>query len=340
MHGFVIRLGWLRSVFVGCSLIHMYGKCLRVDDAALVFDEMPDRNTVCVNALLSGYVEAKKWREGLELVRNMNGLNLDCDSLTLSGALRACAGLPAMDLGRQVHGFVIRRVSDVVCDVHLQSLLIEMYGKCGLVGKARQVFEKLGFEQGGENEKDVVLWTSMLGAYGRNGDFEEVINLFRVMLIEGTRPDGISFLTVISACGHSGQVELGMEYFESMSRDFGLVHDPEHYSCVIDLLSRAGELDKAWKLVCEMPHVESINHTISLWGSLLSACYECGNVELGKLAAQKALELEPQNVGIYLLLSNIYAKNGMWDAIEQLREVMNERGVKKDIGRSWVDLST
>ena len=124
-------------------------------------------------------------------------------------------------------------VHNVVGDVFLQSSLIEMYGKCGLVQKARRVFSMAGFRIEGARKRDVVLWTSMLGVYGKNGHFKEVIGLYNEMLMEGVKPDGVAFVTVISACGHTGQVNLGIEYFESMVGDFGLDPKPERYSCLI-----------------------------------------------------------------------------------------------------------
>ncbi|CAL5402207.1 unnamed protein product [Camellia sinensis] len=340
LHTHVMKLGWSSSVFVGSALIDLYAKLLLIKNAVQLFDEMPVRNTVCANALLSGYAEAKLWAEGLELVQNMPGLNLNFDNFTLSATLRVCGGLFAVELGEQVHAKMIRTVPKVGDDVFLQSSLIEMYGKCGLVQKARKVFSMVGFRLEGERKRDVVLWTSMLGVYGRNGCFKEVIGLYKEMLREGVTPDGVAFMTIISACGHTGQVNLGIEYFESMVCDFGLDPRPEHYSCLIDLLCRAGELDKAWKVMSEMSNKANGSCTVSMWGALLSACNECGNVDLAKLATQRALELDPRNVGIYVLQSNMYAKYGMWNEIKQLREQMKERGLEKDVGCSWIEVTS
>ncbi|XP_075675166.1 putative pentatricopeptide repeat-containing protein At3g23330 [Castanea sativa] len=336
VHAFVAKSGWSSSVFVGSALVDLYSKSLVIDDAEVVFDEIPVKNSVCANALLSGYGEAKMWLEGLKLVRKMPVLNLDYDHFTLSAILRACAGLSAIEFGMQVHAYLIRRIYDVGKDVFLQSSLIEMYGKCGLVGKAWQVFNLAGIGKGKECQRDVVLWTSMLGVYGRNGHNEEVVRLYQGMLKEGIKPDEVAFVTVLSACGHTGQVNLGVELFKSMTHDFGLDPGPEHYSCLIDLLCRAGQLDRAFRLVNEMVHKGHGSCSVSMWGALLSACKDCGNIELGKLAAQRAIDLDPQNVGVYIMLSNLYAKLGMWDEIEQLRELMKERGLKKDVGCSWI----
>ncbi|XP_006365930.1 putative pentatricopeptide repeat-containing protein At3g23330 [Solanum tuberosum] len=338
IHTLVRKSGWFSSVYVGCALVDLYAKSLCIKNAAKMFDEIPVKNTVCVNAILSGYSEAKMWMEGLALVRKMPCLNLCLDNFTFSAALRACVGLSAFELGKQVHGCVIRKVHDVESDVFLQSLLIEMYGKCGSVEKARHVFDMVGFRCG-ERKRDVVLWTSMLGVCGRNGKFEEAISLFNDMVMEGIKPDGVALLTVLSACSHTGHVILGMQYFESMTSNYSLEPSPEHYSCVIDLLCRAGELDRAWNLINDLSYKENDNFTVTLWGALLSACHNFDNVELGKFAAQRALDLDPQNDGVYVLLSNMYARNGLWNEIEMLREQIKEKGLKKDIGHSLVDIT-
>ncbi|KAL1833794.1 hypothetical protein ACET3Z_003445 [Daucus carota] len=151
------------------------------------------------------------------------------------------------------------------------------------------------------------------------------------MLMEGIRPDEVALVTVLSACSHTGQVDLGIEYFKFM-KSSGLSPMPEHYSCLVDLFCRAGELDKAWTLIDGMPHYENGKFTVSLWGALLSACSDYGNVSCGRLAAQRALELDPQNVGIYVLLSNMYARHQMWKETDDLRDLIKGTGLRKDVG--------
>ena len=259
------------SVFVGSALIDFYSKLSNVQDAALMFDEIPDKNTVCAYALLSGYAEAGLWARELELVRKMNVLKLKNDHFTLSAALRACTGLSAVEMGRQVHGYLLRPIPDLESDVFLQSALIEMYGKCGLAKKTWHGFELVGMEirKEGRN-RDIVLWTSMLGVYGRNDHYKEAVDSYDEMWMEGIRPDGITFLTVISACGRTGQVRAGVKYFESMANEFKIDHGPEHYICLVDLLCRAGESQRAWEFLNEALYKGMGSCTISMWGALYS----------------------------------------------------------------------
>ncbi|PWA63443.1 tetratricopeptide-like helical domain-containing protein [Artemisia annua] len=330
IHTHVVKSGWGCSVFLSSVLVDFYAKLSGVVDARKVFDESPVKNTVCANALLSAYFDGKMWGDGLRLFRSMPGLGLCYDNWTFSVGLGICSGMYAIELGSQVHAKVIRTIYDPGSDVFLMSSLIDLYGKCGLVIKAKQVFDMAGVA-------DVVLWTSMLGVYGRNGHHKEVIKLFKEMLAKKIRPDGVAFVTVISACGHTGQVDLGTEYFESMARDFGLNPSPEHYGCLVDLFCRAGELEKAWNVVNNMP--TNVNASVSVWGALLSACCDHGHVDLGKFAAQRALELDPTNTGVYVLLSNMYAKYGLWDEIEQLRKLMHDKGLTKDTGSSRIEVT-
>ncbi|KAI3441251.1 uncharacterized protein J3R85_002515 [Psidium guajava] len=158
------------------------------------------------------------------------------------------------------------------------------------------------------------------------------------MLIKGIKRDEVAFVTVIAACARTGQVALGIEFFESIRNEYNVKPTQEHYSCLVDLLSRAGELDRAWKFLDEMLQ-KGFGGTDSMWGPLLNACLDSGNIELGKLAAQRALEWAPQNVGIYVLLSNLYARFGMWDQIGLLRELMKEKGLKKVTGCSWIEVT-
>ncbi|KAL7608391.1 hypothetical protein Lser_V15G11297 [Lactuca serriola] len=326
IHTHVLKSGWGSSVFLGSALVDFYSKSMAILDAAKVFDEIPLKNTVCANALLSAYCDAKMWDNGIKLLRSMPGLHLCYDNWTFSMALSICSGMYAIELGSQLHAKVIRTIHNAKSDVFLLSSLIDLYGKCGLLIKAKQVFYMA-------ESPDVVLWTSMLNVYGKNGHHKEVIQLFKNMLTKKVKPDGVAFVTVISACGHTGQIDLGTEYFKSMGRDFGLNPDPEHYGCLVDLFCRAGELEKAWNVVKNMP--SKATQSVSVWGALLSACCDHGHVDLGKFAARRALELDPMNTGIYVLLSNMYAKCGLWDEIQQLRELMENKGLKKDTGCSW-----
>ena len=150
----------------------------------------------------------------------------------------------------------------------------------------------------------------------------------------GLRPNHVTFVGVLSACHHVGLVNEGLSYFNSMSKEPGLVPKPEHYVCVVDLLGRAGLLHRAREFIEEMP----IEPDAMIWRTLLSACMVRKNIEIGEFAARHLLQLEPEDSATYVLLSNIYAVSGKWDYRDRTRQMMKERGVKKEPGRSWIEV--
>ncbi|XP_062224659.1 putative pentatricopeptide repeat-containing protein At1g56570 [Phragmites australis] len=331
LHALAAKSGWLGSVFVSCALAASYGGSGQFLDARRLFDESPAKNGVFGNTVLAAYVGAGDWTPALEFARRFWELGLRVDGYTMTAVVRACGEVADANLSVQAHGHAIRRVGGVESDMFLTSALVDMYAKCGLVSHAERVF---GLAQENAGGGDVVLWTAMLNAYGRHGQCKEVIRMYDLMVASGVHPDELTMLAVLSACQHAGEVVKGLKYFESMRADYGLVPTSEHYGCVVNVLSRAGEVAKAWEITGGSCGGEI---GVSTWGALLSACRDCGNVEVGRMAAQKAIELEPDSVGIYIELSNLYARAGLWEEIDKLRQVMKEKGLEKDVGFTWVD---
>ncbi|PKA64460.1 Pentatricopeptide repeat-containing protein [Apostasia shenzhenica] len=339
IHAFVCKSGDISSVFVSGALIDFYARKGELQDAQQVFDEIPYRNTVCLNALLSGYVHKRLFKEGVSLFLSMQSL-IEPDGLTISTILKICAEEAVIRLGMECHAYVIRRLESMEKDAFLSSSLIEMYGKCGYAAKARLFFYTRNRRRG-KGRSDIVLWTSLLNAHGRNGQFDEVISAFEGMLSEGTLPDEIIFLVVLSACARSGNVMKGIIFFELMVKFYSLSPWCEHYSCVIDMLCKAGELEKAWSFVNEIvmeDNDEGRLISVSAWGAILSACSDSGNVKIGQIAFQRARKLDPDNAGIYVELSNLYARAGMWDELDEIRQLIEERGMKKDVGFSRLEV--
>eukprot|EP01018_Ginkgo_biloba_P026730 Gb_33173 [translate_table: standard] len=154
------------------------------------------------------------------------------------------------------------------------------------------------------------------------------------MQCAGIVPNHITYVCVLSAYSHVGLVDKGCHSFDTISRDHGITARVEHFACMVDLLGRTGHLDEANNLIEEMP----FEPCDLLWWTLLGACRIHGNIEMRKHAAESILELEPQEVSTYVLLSNIYAATGMWDDVVTVRKLMKDRGLKKEPGLSWIEV--
>ena len=210
----------------------------------------------------------------------------------------------------------------------LENSLVDMYAKCGSLQDAREVFDRMKF-------RDVVSWTSMISAYGLNGQGCDAVALFAKMQNLGLSPDSIAFVSVISACSHAGLLEEGRCYFKLMTEEYRIIPRIEHYACMVDLLGRSGQVDEAYSFIKQMP----VEPNERVWGALLSACRVYSNMNIGLLAADHLFQLAPEQSGYYVLLSNIYAKAGRWKDVTTIRSMMKGRGLKKIPGISNVELN-
>ncbi|XP_021751958.1 pentatricopeptide repeat-containing protein At4g37170-like [Chenopodium quinoa] len=325
IHGRILRLGLESDSAVWSALSDMYAKCGCVEGARRIFDKTVDRDVVSWTAMIDGYFEDGKWKDGFTLLADMLRSRIRPNEFTFAGVLNACADQALENVGKQVHGNMIR--IGVNPDSFAASALVHMYSKCGNVRSARKAFEGL-------STPDLVSWTSLIVGFAQNGHTEESLELFELMLRSDTQPDHVTFVGVLSACTHAGLVEKGIEYFHSIKDRHGLTPIVEHYSCLIDLLSRAGRFKEAEEYINKMP----MKPDKFLWASLLGGCRIHKNVELAEQAAKALFEMEPENAATYATLANIYATAGRWEEVEKVRKMMDNRGVVKKPGLSWVEV--
>ncbi|TXG56716.1 hypothetical protein EZV62_018029 [Acer yangbiense] len=323
IHAYIIRTGYKDNVFVGSALVDMYCKSKSIKSAESVFRKMTLKNVVSWTAMLVGYGQNGYGEEAVRIFCDMQRNGIEPDDFTLGSLISSCANLASLEEGAQFHGHAL--VSGIISFLTVSNALITLYGKCGSIEDSHQLFNEM-------NNRDEVSWTALVSAYAKFGKANETIDLFERMLAHGMKPDGVTFIGVLSACSRTGLVEKGHRYFESMVREHGITPIHDHYTCMIDLLSRAGRLEEAKTFINKMPFCpDAIG-----WATLLSSCRNHGNLEIGKWAAEYLLELEPQNPASYILLSSIYASKGKWDLVSQLRKRMREKGVRKEPGCSWI----
>eukprot|EP01018_Ginkgo_biloba_P030770 Gb_22711 [translate_table: standard] len=326
IHAYIIRSGFESAVSVHNALIDMYAKCGSIEVARCCFDKMFRKDVVSWTAMIAGYAQNGHAIEAIELLYQMQLTGVTPNSVTVVSVLPACAHLAALQQGKWIHAYTIRNGYE--SDISIGNALIDMYGKCGSIKIARILFDKM-------YERDVVSWNAMIAAYGMHGHGEDALALFTQMQITGMKPDHVTFIGVLTACRHAGLVDEGWQYFNCISRDYGITPMVEHYACMVDLLGRAGQLDEAHDFIKKMP----IDPGASVWGALLFACRIHCNIELGECASERLLELEPSNAGNYVLLSNIYAAAGRWDDVAKVRTMLKDTGVEKGPGYSWIEIS-
>ncbi|KAJ7513567.1 hypothetical protein O6H91_23G004900 [Diphasiastrum complanatum] len=325
LHSEIIKKGFQSDLVVCSTLVDMYAKCGCTEDARELFDNMSERNVVSWNAMIVGYVQNGLGKEALALYEQMKQEGMQPNNVTFVLLLKACANLAALEQGKQLHSEIIKR--GFQSDVVVGNTLVDMYAKCGCTEDARELFDNM-------SERDVVSWNAMIAGYAQNGLGKEALALFEQMQGEGTKPDEVTYISVLSACAHSGLVDQGRYVFDSMCKNHGVTPTKKHYACMGDLLGRAGCLADAELFINKMP----IQPHSVVWMTLLGAARNHGHVEIGRRAFDHVVKLEPKNAAPYVLLSNIYAAAGMKDELAKVRNEMKEAGVKKVPGCSWIEV--
>ncbi|XP_042478171.1 pentatricopeptide repeat-containing protein At4g39530-like isoform X4 [Macadamia integrifolia] len=328
LHAYIIKEGYDAHAFVGTALIGMYATSLSdIYDASRVFSYMPEQDLVSWSTIITAWAQHGYGEEALRLFLEFPHGTIPVDESILSSCLSACASLAALKSGKWLHSHIIK--SGFESHMHVGSSVIDMYCKCGSIEDAHQFFD-------GMEIHNVVSWTAMISGYAHHGLGEEALVLFHRMTKVGLKPDGITFIGVLTACSHVGLVKEGLQYFESMQNDYGLDVTINHFACVVDLFGRAGELDKAEALINTAPFPSKS----LLWRTLLGACNKHGNIHVGNRIADLLVKLEPDEPSTYVSLSNIYASSFMWDHFVEVRNRIKEENINKDPGCSWIEIST
>lgn len=275
--------------------------------------------------LITGYAQNGSGEEALKLLPQILKVGLQPDEWTLSSVFTACSSLASLEEGKQAHGLVIK--CGFESNVSVSNSLITMYSKSGGILDSELAFKQI-------DSHDLVTWNTMIAAFAQHGLYEKAFAFFNQMRFDVHKPDSITFLSLLSACGHAGKVSESIELFDSMVNNYGISPTSDHYACLVDTVSRSGQLEKACNIILTMP----FEADTGIWGALLAACCVYSDVELGELAAKKILDLDPQNSGAYVMLSNIYASARKWRDVTRVRIQMKEQGVKKQRACSWMEV--
>lgn len=325
LHGFAIKVCIDSNVFVGTALIDVYGKCSSIKDATHVFQNMTERSHVTWSSMLAGYVQNGLHEEALLLFQCYQLIGSEPDQFMISSAISACAGLSTLIEGKQVHAMSCKLGFDI--NLYIVVSLIDMYAKCGCIKEAYLVFQLV-------EKSSIVLWNAMISGLAKHACALEAMILFEKLQQIGLCPNDVTYLSVLNSCSHMGLHEEGRKYLNLMERQHN--HSPNviHYSCMVDILGRAGLVHEAYELMERMP----FNATTSMWGSLLASCRKCGEIELAEVAAKHLFEMEPNNAGNHILLSDIYAANKQWEEVARARKLLRESDLKKERGMSWIEI--
>ncbi|KAK6163577.1 hypothetical protein DH2020_000441 [Rehmannia glutinosa] len=317
VHADIIKTNYNNSPSVGTALLDAYIKIGKSNDAAKVFKQIEEKDVVAWSAMLVGYAQEEDIEGAVNFFAQLAKEGVEPNEFTFSSIINACAtSSAAAEQGKLFHACSIKYGYNNALMV--SSALVTMYAKKGDIESANEVFKR-------QQERDIVSWNSMISGYAQHGYAEKALKVFKEMQKRNLEMDEITFIGVISACTHAGLVNEGEVYFDMMVSNLHISPTMEIYSCMVDLYSRAGMLDKAMALINGMPFPAGA----TVWRTLLAACRVHRNLELGKLAAEKLISCQPQDSAAYVLLANLYAASGHWRDRSKVRKLMDEKKLKR-----------
>ncbi|CAN4126415.1 unnamed protein product [Withania somnifera] len=306
------------------TMIDGYAKAGDMASARFLFDRLSDRDIISWSALISGYAQNGQPNDAVKIFHEMMLMNVRPDEFIMVSLMCACSQLGRLDLANWVEKYMNQNSFDLN-QVHIAAALVDMNAKCGNMERARMLFE-------GMQKRDLVSYCSMIQGLSIHGCGSQAVDFFDRMLNEGLVPDDVSLKIILTACSRAELVKEGLRIFNLMTNKYPVKLSPDHYACVVDLLGRSGKLKDAYELIKWMP----VEPHAGAWGALLGACKLHCDIEVGEEISKRLFELEPQNTGNYVLLSDIYAAANRWLDVALLRQKMSEKGLRKIPGCSWV----
>ncbi|CAN4080977.1 unnamed protein product [Withania somnifera] len=363
VHGFIMKIELQSHTMVGTALVDMYSKCCFWLCAYEIFKELGgNRNLITWNSMIAGMMLNEQTEKAVDLFMKLESEGLEPDSATwnsmiigfsllqeeaeafmffrkmlsagvlpnvksVTSLLTACSSLSSLRCGQEIHGYIFRMEN--ITDEFVITAIIDMYMKCGEFSLARKVFDQLEARY-----DDPAVWNVMISGYGRNGEGEAAFEMFSLMLKEKVRPNSATLNCMLSVCSHIGKLEKAWQAFSLMSKDFGLTPTRKQLNIMVDLVARSGRLDEARELL-QLTHEPSA----SVFASLLAASEHFSNAKMGEEMTKNLSELEPDNPVPFVILSNLYARQGRWDDAERTREEIDARGLKKLPGYSTVGVT-
>ncbi|CAN6344889.1 unnamed protein product [Urochloa humidicola] len=317
LHAHCIKSSLADVNIVGNALVSMYAESGCMSEATHAFDQLYEKNMVTFSCDFDA--------DGRSQDYHIQRMDVGISTFTFASLISAAASVGLLNKGQQLHALSLK--AGFGSDRGIGNSLVSMYSRCGYLEDACQAFDEM-------SEHNVISWTSMISGLAKHGYAEQALELFHGMVSAGVKPNDVTYIAVLSACSHAGLVKEGKEHFRMMQKGHGLIPRMEHYACMVDLLGRSGLVEEALDFINEMP----CKADALVWKTLLGACKTHNNMDIGEVAANHVIELEPQDPAPYVLLSNLYADAGLWDQVATIRSAMRDKNLMKETGLSWMQV--
>ncbi|KAF9609815.1 hypothetical protein IFM89_018669 [Coptis chinensis] len=279
-----------KNVVSWTAMVSGCAKCGDLENARMYFDMMPEKSVVSWNAMISGYAQEGFVEQAIELFKEMReDARIQPDDTTWVTVICSCSEQGDPHLVKSLVGSLDWRKANL--NFFVKTALLDMYAKCGDITTAVQIFEEMGTHRTAVSwnamisaytrmgdiesarklfdempEKNVVSWNSMIAGYSQNGQSALAVELFREMTMEKyLKPDEVTMVSVISACGHLGALELG-KWVTSFITENHINLSLTGYNSLISMYSRCGSMGDAKRIFCEMQARDVVSYNSLIAG--------------------------------------------------------------------------
>ncbi|KMZ60847.1 putative Pentatricopeptide repeat-containing protein [Zostera marina] len=349
--------GYSRDVFVCSSVLNLYTKCGKIDDALKVFDLMPTRDLVSWSTIIAGLVNAGRSTEAIQVYRRMQTEGLEeGDGVMMVGLIQACTISGYLNLGKSIHSHILRKSLNL--DVVIETSLVDMYAKNRSLNQAIHIFENM-------MHRTVVSWSVLISGFAQNSFPNEALAILIQMQNEPKptpMPDSVALVSSLLACSQIGILKLGKSIHGFIIRR-RIQYDRIISTALIDMYSKCGNIQKsrilfdqiniasrdliswnamissygahgqgeeALKLFLQIEQTTNLKPDHATFASLLSALSHSGLVDEGRCwfnAMTAHYKIEPQEKH-YVCVVDLLARGGHVDEAYELITRNNVEGLE------------
>ncbi|TYJ01037.1 hypothetical protein E1A91_A13G126800v1 [Gossypium mustelinum] len=312
------------AIVVWNSLLGMYSRCGTLTDLTKLFDEMPIRDTISWNTMVSGFLRNGKFDEGFSYFKQMRKSGI-CwfDQATLTTILSACDRVEFYHVVKMMHGLVFS--NEYEKEISVGNSLITSYFRCGCLSSGRQVFDEMF-------ERNVITWTAMISGLVQNELYEKSLELFNQMRSGPVCPNSLTYLSSLMAC--SGlQALTGGRQIHSLLWKLGIQSEVCIESSLMDMYSKCGQVTDAWKIFESAQDLDEVSMTVILMGLAQNGFEEEAKRFFMKMF-ESGIEIDPNMLSAVLgvfsedtSLSLAFARHGDGCRALQLYEEMRSDGI-------------
>ncbi|KAK6118429.1 hypothetical protein DH2020_047846 [Rehmannia glutinosa] len=266
VHCFGLKCGFGEDVSVANTWIAGYAKCSDLCSAEIVFSgiALDCLSVVSWNAVIAGFAYFQESVKAMGVYRQMLRGGYRPDLSTILNLLSSFAQSNFLYYGMVIHSHGVKIGCDG--DITLLNTLVSMYSKCGDIRSARYIFDCM-------NERSCVTWTVMIGGYSEKGDLDEALTLFHNMEASGEKPDLVTVIHMIAACGKIGALEVG-KWFDNYTVLKGLKSNLMVCNALLDMYAKCGSMGDAQNLFHSMNEKNVVSWTTLISGFALNGKFQ------------------------------------------------------------------